>query len=222
MPARRRRRARAIVELMGRVRLLVVLAIAFGISFVSLGFEASEPEFFSVDYTTRAFVQSAHPPWLDGLMHRLSDVGSGYVLVPANVVVFVVLAVRRQPRPWLIPALTGGAVLLEVVTKWVVHRPRPKGAAYGFPSGHVTASVVFFGLLIYLLWNAARPIPGRWALTALGALIVVGVAYSRLYFNAHWLSDVLGGLLGGGAYLGSSLAWYEWQAVTAARSTPGW
>jgi sec-independent protein translocase protein TatA len=32
-------------------------------------------------------------------------------------------------------------------------------------------------------------------------LVVLAIAYSRLYLDAHWLLDVVGGLTGGGAYL---------------------
>ena len=56
---------------------------------------------------------------------------------------------------------------------------------------------------IYLLLELAAP--------AMLTALVVGVAYSRLYFNAHWLSDVLGGATGGGAYLGACLAYHEWR-----------
>jgi membrane-associated phospholipid phosphatase len=40
-------------------------------------------------------------------------------------------------------------------------------------------------------------------------LVVLGVAYSRIYLNAHWLTDVLGALAGGTAYLLLLLAWID-------------
>ncbi len=192
---------------MSRHRAVVTLGLLCGIAFLALADEAAEQEFSSIDYVARAFIQSARQPALDQVMHELSALGSGYVLVPLNLAVFVVLRWRRSPRPWLVPALTGGAVLLEGLTKWLVHRPRPKGTAYGFPSGHVTASLVFFGALVYLLWKSASHVTWRWAGTGLCLVSILGIAYSRLYLNAHWVTDVLGAFAGGTAFLTLSIAW---------------
>jgi membrane-associated phospholipid phosphatase len=106
----------------------------------------------------------------------------------------------------VVGALPGGGQLgrnrATVTAKWV------KSAAFGFPGGHVMASVVFFGVLIYVLWTATRRVRGRSALTSFAVVLVVGIAYSRLYVNAHWLTDVLGELEGAD-YLACSLAWIE-------------
>ena len=40
-------------------------------------------------------------------------------------------------------------------------------------------------------------------------VVVLGIAYSRIYLNAHWFSDVLGGLSGGAAYLALGISWLE-------------
>lgn len=60
--------------------------------------------------------------------------------------------------------------------------------------------------LIYLLWQAPIPRVRRWSLSALGGVAVVGIAYSRLYLNAHWLTDVVGALTVGASYLLFALA----------------
>ena len=72
---------------------------------------------------------------------------------------------------------------------------------YGFPSGHVLGAVVFFGLLIYIAWKVKLH-PGWSCLVTVGSvLLVVGVAFSRIYLNAHWLTDVLGAAVAGVALL---------------------
>src|SRR5207245_625975 len=74
-------------------------------------------------------------------------------------------------------------------------------SAYGFPSGHTFGAVVFFGGLIYFLWTIELRRIWRWTGTVVLVLLILGVAASRLYLRAHWLSDVLGGFAGGIAYL---------------------
>lgn len=100
-----------------------------------------------------------------------------------------------------------GAGLLSNVTKAVVTRARPKVDvalvhAHGssFPSGHALTSFVALGLLVVLTWPR---LPRRWAvtLTAGAALAVIGVGFSRLALGAHYVSDVLGAWLLGGAWL---------------------
>jgi membrane-associated phospholipid phosphatase len=41
----------------------------------------------------------------------------------------------------------------------------------------------------------------RWLGTVGLLLLTLGVAASRLYLRSHWMSDVLGGVTGGTAYL---------------------
>ncbi|RME24242.1 MAG: phosphatase PAP2 family protein [Candidatus Zixiibacteriota bacterium] len=86
--------------------------------------------------------------------------------------------------------------VLTLGLKYGFNRTRPNGEAYGYPSGHTsatfaTAGVVHahFGLL--------------WGMTAyLGAAYV---GFSRLQKNKHYLTDVIaGGILG--SYVGERLA----------------
>jgi undecaprenyl-diphosphatase len=81
-------------------------------------------------------------------------------------------------------------------------RARPDLTPWGFPSGHVISLVVFFGLVIYLGATASRQRRHWRALTGcLAVLPIVVVAFSRLYLDKHWLSDLAGGLTLGTAYL---------------------
>jgi undecaprenyl-diphosphatase len=181
--------------------------VLFGVclvSFLGLAIHASQQQVTSIDRTTQTIVRGQAT--LDArLMRGLTALGSGYVLVPMNVVVFLILFPVRPKAAIAIPLITAGATIFEACTKWMVGRPRPNLAAFGFPSGHVLASVAFFGALTYLLWVLDDRRVYRWAGSAFFAVAVAGIALSRLYLNAHWLSDVLGSLTGGTAYLLASL-----------------
>lgn len=177
------------------------VALLLAITFAMLARAAAERELLNVDHAVHKVVQTWRQPQLDGPMRALSAVGSGRVLIPLNAVLAYVLWRRRYRNAWLIPALTLGSVATEGLIKWLVDRPRPKAVGYGFPSGHVMASIVFFGLVLYLLWRARHGDAVACIATAVGVVVVAAIGVSRIYLNAHWLSDILGAGAAGLAYL---------------------
>ncbi|AWT42241.1 MULTISPECIES: phosphatase PAP2 family protein [Streptomyces] len=73
-----------------------------------------------------------------------------------------------------------------------------------FPSGHTANAVVTWGILAYL---ASTPRARRW-LSALSAVVALGVGMSTVYLGTHWLSDVLLGWAAGLLIL-LALPWAE-------------
>jgi undecaprenyl-diphosphatase len=175
--------------------------------FVALALASTQQHLFAADLKLHALLRGKLAPAVKPLMQLLSLLGSGVFLVLLASGASMLLW-RRRPRVarWL-PAVVAGSILLGSLAKLVVARPRPSGTAHGFPSGHVFTSVVFFGAIIYLVATSIRH--RGWRAAAIGACVVLiaGIAYSRLYLNAHWFTDVLGGLIGGGAYLLFAVHW---------------
>ncbi|HEV8226828.1 MAG TPA: phosphatase PAP2 family protein [Methylomirabilota bacterium] len=126
--------------------------------------------------------------------------GSWKGLLPAAVLLFAISPEARK-RWWLVVIVLLAAPIVEQTAKYLVGRPRPRGKAFGFPSGHMTGAASFAVIAIYFAikerWNRAT----RMALTAVVLVMVFLVGLARLVLHAHWPSDVLGGLL-----LGSSCA----------------
>ena len=183
------------------------LALIFTVSFLVLAWVAWSGDLLPGDHAVFSRIAQWRHPSLDQPMRILSTLGSGAVLIPLNMLVALLLWRWRYRYALIVPLIGAAGVMLEALTKWIVHRPRPKNVGYGFPSGHVLGSVIFFGLLAYLIVKAGRE--RSWGRAAIGAgtLTVVGIAFSRLYFNAHWLSDILGGLTGGLAIVLASMVW---------------
>ena len=180
---------------------VLVLAIVSALAFLALAVFAFNQQLFDLDHSTHDLIRPAEYPQLRPLMQLLSRIGSGYVLIPLTLVLYVVLKRQGHRAARHIPAMFAGAFAIFALTKWIVARPRPKLSPYGFPSAHTFGAVVFFGGVIYLLWTVEMSRVWRWVGTAGLLLLILGVALSRLYLRSHWLSDVFGGLTGGVAYL---------------------
>jgi membrane-associated phospholipid phosphatase len=73
-----------------------------------------------------------------------------------------------------------------------------------FPSGHTANAVVTWGILAYL---ASTPRARRY-LSALSAIVSLGVGLTTVYLGTHWLSDVLLGWAAGLLIL-LALPWFE-------------
>ncbi len=88
---------------------------------------------------------------------------------------------------------------------------------WAYPSAHTFGIVVFVVLLLYVLWAVEAPARRRALVLAAGTVVTAAVGASRLYLNAHWIGDVLGGLTGGLAFaLGAVLLLDRWLVARAA------
>ncbi len=118
------------------------------------------------------------------------------------------LARGRRWR-WLITLLlcSGGGLALNVLMKLAFHRARPVFddplltlTSYSFPSGHVAASTIFYGLIVCWCFTRTPRLALRAVVVAAAILLVALVAFSRMYLGVHYLSDV-------GAAFAEGIAW---------------
>lgn len=105
----------------------------------------------------------------------------------------------------LLGAMAGCAAILRAL-KTLIYSPRPPNglmpeAGNSFPSGHVTSSVVLFGLLAFFAWQTWKSARIKVVSGSLVAVLVSFVGFTRVYLNVHWLTDVLAGYLLGMAWL---------------------
>lgn len=142
-------------------------------------------------------------PLADRLLAALASIGDPVVLVPAAGAALLWLLWRKR---WIaaahwIAALAFGLVLTAALEA-AIDMPRPPTAftGFGFPSVAVTMSTITFGFFAVLI---AREMPGRqrvWPYLVSGALVAL-LGFARLYLGAHWLSDIVGGMLLGIVWL---------------------
>ncbi|NLA68509.1 MAG: hypothetical protein GX856_09775 [Gammaproteobacteria bacterium] len=142
-------------------------------------------------------------PLADRLMAALASIGDPVVLgLPIALSTLWLLWRRRwmAAAHWL-AALAFGLVLTAALEA-VIDMPRPPTAlsGFGFPAVGVTMTTITFGFFAVLI---ARELPGRqrvWPYLVSGAAVAV-LGFARLYLGAHWLTDLVGGMLLGIAWL---------------------
>lgn len=131
------------------------------------------------------------------------------------VVAIAVCLVRRSPRPGLrVAAAAAAGVTVTLLVKVALARPDPHatGSGHGgsFPSGHTLGVVVCVGLALQLV----RPGAGRWAWAA-GGLAGTVMGVGLVVIGAHWVTDVVGGLLLGMAVVSAAATGKRVDAPTA-------
>jgi undecaprenyl-diphosphatase len=170
-----------------------------------------------LDYERTLFyaINGTHTWWLDYIMSAFSSLWIWFPMI------IVPLSFWKKPNEWksafVCTALTVicSGIVTSLIFKPLFHRFRPSNhpdfinhvtvvnnylanGAYGFISGHSTTSFAFALL-------SALVIKKRWYSLLIFTWATL-MAYSRIYLGAHFISDVIPGiivglLLGWGLYL---------------------
>lgn len=137
----------------------------------------------------------------------------GHLVIVSVVAAVIALIARRRSGRWdvfwLLATVLGGATVITGVLKVLIDRARPEGAdalalSAAYPSGHTVRAAAVFGLVAWVLRYWTRhPVVRRLTIPVAIALVLVnGIA--RVVLGVHWPSDVLVGLVLGGAWLAVS------------------
>jgi undecaprenyl-diphosphatase len=151
-------------------------------------------------------------PWTRTPLEVVSFLGKPiffYVLVGGICIWLFVKAQRRIIAYLVTTGLGGGAV--DTAAKVLVDRDRPdlEGAVHAFgrsfPSGHSFTSTMMYGALLVAFYPR---IPKPWKGPAIAGYVVIvaAIGFSRLALGAHFLTDVLGGVILGAAWLVAATA----------------
>ena len=115
---------------------------------------------------------------------------------------------RRWQRLLTLAICIGGGLALNVAMKLAFQRARPKFdeplltlSSYSFPSGHVLASTLLYGLCVAGVFVHTP----RWGWRLLAILVALAaiatVAFTRMYLGVHYLTDVGAAFFEGVAWL---------------------
>ncbi len=174
------------------------------------------------DVTLSTWLQTHRSPSLVILLRVATELGSSWTAIPVALAFGLFLLWRRRPY-WLAAIWLSvfGGMILNKFLKYVFHRPRPfinepilALTGYSFPSGHtMTATVLVTVLAAYFMAHTER-VATRVLVALSASLLIALVGFSRMYLGAHYLSDVLGALAEGLAWLSLclTLVYSAWRS----------
>jgi membrane-associated phospholipid phosphatase len=155
-------------------------------------------------------------PQLDPYMLVVAKSAQRMVMLPPLFGLAIFFARRRRSWEPLVVTLVSVLMVNFVVgvLKLATARDRPlsgdpmffeQGVLY--PSGHAANVITYFGLAVWLVrWYGTRPDgPLARSLLVLTWVACIGQIVSLLYLQFHWFTDIVGGLLIGGAVLRSTV-----------------
>jgi len=153
------------------------------------------------DRAVSQFVLSLRSTVADSVMTVVTsagDAGGGWIALAIGMICF---KQTRTTGLLMLAAIAATFVISTLGLKHLFARPRPCVAfpvaglypcpsGFSFPSGHSISSFAAAGVLFF------RKAAGRW----FAVISAVLIAFSRVYLNVHYCTDVLtGALLGAGA-----------------------
>lgn len=194
-------------KLLGLVKknILIVIGFIATIVFLALMVEILQGDVIAFDNAAyELIVVHMRRSWLTPIMQSISELALPVVLA---VMLLAVEAFAPGKKPGACAACNLVlVVMLNLILKEIVHRPRPDGfrliseTGYSFPSGHSMIAMAFYGLLIWMVWNYERDKTVKYTCMLGFTLCVIAVGISRVYLGVHYASDVLAGFC-------VSLAW---------------
>lgn len=165
--------------------------------FAELVEELREGEPFVFDEPILLLAHQMATAGFDRAFLLFSGLGYMWGVLPADIVLVLVLALRKRAREGLFAGLAlGGSALLNLATKQLFARERPSlwesispEDTFSFPSGHAMGSMTLAWVCLLLAWRT----PWRWPVAIFAMLFTVIVGLSRVYLGVHYPSDILAG-----------------------------
>ncbi len=190
-------------------------------AFVPLAWWAYKHPHPPIDIEITHVVQKPQLPFLRSIIIGGNTlIGSAIGLNLAVLPVAFLFWKRRLPLEALMTVgISWTSAVMRTVIKEIVHRPRPqpqyvqvmaRSRGKSFPSGHVSSAVDFWGwlLALELLQLKGTPSRNQRLVLSVPVLCILLVGPARVYLGEHWATDVLGGYLFGGGWLGLGLGFY--------------
>jgi membrane-associated phospholipid phosphatase len=206
-----------------RLIAIVVLSVVF----IALTLAITGGLFTGLDLQVAEAMHSWWQPSLHGLFQAIAELGG----IELTTVLMLGLAIYLWRSGFGSDALVFIVLIVaigfELFYKYNLHHPGPPhslaqadgpsisellsgaGGTNSFPSGHMLRAVIAYGLIAFVIRRLSPSPLVRLLAVVVGIVIIVLMAFDRLYLDVHWESDVIGGLLLGAIALLAGTVWLD-------------
>ena len=166
-------------------------------TFVIVAHKMMEKDLLGFDTAIYNFIISFKSPIITEIFKGITFLCSGPFLLILSVALFFIFKNKKYGLLSLVNLIV--VVIVNQTLKLIFSRPRPfewmliNETGFSFPSGHAMASMGFYGMLIYLIWQTGLSKKAKKIWTALLSLLILLVGISRIYLGVHYASDIIAG-----------------------------
>ena len=171
------------------------------ISFIFLSFVVvKNNNVFLADKSVFDYIINYKSPYLTSILYPITMLGSTLSVI--LILIILLFVFYKKDKLFYYKYLlinTVFSTLLMSILKNTIKRPRPefkwiKQGGYSYPSGHTITALVLYGTLI-LIVNKTIKGKKKHILNIILSIIIFLISLSRIYFAAHYFTDVLASIL---------------------------
>jgi undecaprenyl-diphosphatase len=185
------------------------LAIKLHPLFVTNPLLALVNPFAGVDHGAAAWFHAHLTQTFVAVLRAITEFGSSeWIAVVLSVAVLLFVFKRWWLSLAILIVSVPGGMLLNELVKILVHRHRPfvdgwfvDWSGYSFASGHTIGATLLYGQVALFLVPVIKSRRGRVWLFSAATFIVALVGFSRIALGAHYVTDVLAGMIFGTSWL---------------------